>query len=84
MLYKHKGYTLTQGKSNYHYTIFDKYGHMVMHVEYMKLLTAEKARECIEYYLLFSEKQKKKGNARVVINQKLNKLIERIKGSEEL
>lgn len=47
----HKGYALTQTDYNYHYTIFNSEGHMVMHVPYDKPLTEEKAREFMEHYI---------------------------------
>lgn len=54
--FNHKGYTLTQTDYNYHCTIFNSDGHMVMHVPYDKPLTEEKAREFIEHYIFLAGK----------------------------
>ena len=47
--FTHKGYTLTQTTYNYHYMIFDKSGHMVMHCPYSKPITEDKAKKFIEH-----------------------------------
>lgn len=57
--FNHKGYTLTQTDYNYHCTIFNSDGHMVMHVPYDKPLTEEKAREFIEHYIFLAEETEK-------------------------
>ena len=54
--FTHKGYTLTQTDYNYHYMIFSGDGHMVMHAQYDKPLTEEKAREFIEHYIFLAGK----------------------------
>lgn len=61
--FTHKGYTLTQTDYNYHYMIFASDGRMVMHVPYDKPLTEEKARECIEHYLLLVGKLDEVGDS---------------------
>lgn len=57
MKFTHKGYTLVQEATevNYHYMIFAKDGHMVMHVPYCKPVTEEKAKEFIEFYISFTK-----------------------------
>lgn len=52
--FTHKGYTLTQTDYNYHFMIFTGGGHMVMHAQYDKPLTEEKAREFIEHYIFLA------------------------------
>ncbi len=57
MRFKHKGYTLEQAaKCNHHYMIFAPDGHMVMHASYNKPVTAEKAKEFIEGYIMLAGK----------------------------
>ncbi len=53
--YTHKGYTLTQATYNYHYMIFDKSGHMVMHCPYSKPITEDKAKKFIEHYIRLTD-----------------------------
>lgn len=52
----HKGYTLAQTDYNYHYMIFAEDGRMVMHVQYNKPLTEEKAKEFIDDYIFITGK----------------------------
>lgn len=56
MKFTHKGYTLVQDAMpiNYHYMIFNEDGHMVMHAQYDKPITEEKARELIDFYISFA------------------------------
>lgn len=56
MEFEHKGYTLSQTEYNYHFVIFDKDGHRVMHVPYKNPLTEETARELIEHYIFLAGK----------------------------
>ena len=58
----HKGFTLVQTDYNYHYMIFAKDGHRVMHVPYDKPLTEEKARDCIENYILLTRELEEVGD----------------------
>jgi len=51
MTYEYKGYKLTQAKINNHFTIFNKNGEMVMHAQYDKPLTHERAVELIERFV---------------------------------
>ena len=53
----HKGYTLVQSEYSNHYAIFeDKTNRFVMHSQYNKRLTQEKAKEHIENFLKFRER----------------------------
>lgn len=48
---EHRGYTIKQSELNYHTTIYEDNGRMVMHTQTTKPLTVTELREQIDFYL---------------------------------
>lgn len=51
MEFEYEGYKLVQSCFNWHYSIYDAKGHKVMHAQYDKVLTKEKAIDIIKTFL---------------------------------
>ena len=57
MEFEYKGYKLVQSSFNWHYSIYDSNNHKVMHAQYDKVLTKEKAIEIIEAFLTMFDQE---------------------------